>query len=220
MGMRHGTYDKLDEDGLVPPGRALWGTVLRGMDFARLDLQRNSEPSIVNEWCYWMLNLHWFLRLDTLFPAELKKNPSTGTRISGEDIIVGKTVALPEDPSGAVQRFSKKDASLALRGQESGVVDQLIQKRAYSSNECNNDLSNEKVTNAEVMLVGELQHILHIPRVMLSTNDQGQKFVKVRMRTVCVPQVGDKFASRHGQKGTIGITYTQVLPTAVGAGAD
>lgn len=56
----------------------------------------------------------------------------TGTRVSGEDIICGKTVTLPDDPTGAVQRFTKKDASLALRGHEAGVIDQVCRVLACS----------------------------------------------------------------------------------------
>lgn len=112
--LKHGTYDKIGEDGIIEPG----------------------------------------------------------IRVSGEDIIMGKTAPMAPDAEELGQRQKqhiKRDVSTPLRSTESGVIDQ----------------------------------------VMLTTTGDGNRFAKVRVRTTKIPQIGDKFASRHGQKGTIGITYRQ-----------
>jgi len=91
-----------------------------------------------------------------------------GVRVLGDDIIIGKTSPLPKTGE-ELDRYDRKDNSIAMRTAEVGVVD----------------------------------------NVMLSVNANGFKFTKVRIRTLKIPEVGDKFASRHGQKGTLGIMYRQ-----------
>lgn len=92
-----------------------------------------------------------------------------GTRVSGRDPLMGKTIPLPAQDSAHTQKHTHVDVSVSMRSNEDGIVD----------------------------------------RVMLTTNEDGYRYCKVRVRIVRIPQIGDKFSSRHGQKGTVGITYRQ-----------
>ncbi|GAV01036.1 hypothetical protein RvY_11811-1 [Ramazzottius varieornatus] len=96
-----------------------------------------------------------------------------GTRMSGDDAIIGKTVTYRRSKAADIgddeMDLQKKDASIFLRSSETGIVDQVLR----------------------------------------SVTADGHNFCKVRVRSVRRPVTGDKFASRHGQKGTIGITFPQ-----------
>ena len=52
-----------------------------------------------------------------------------------------------------------------------------------------------------------------VDQVSMSSNHEGQKSVKVRLRQLRVPEIGDKFSSRHGQKGVVGaMLHRQDMP--------
>lgn len=94
--------------------------------------------------------------------------PHPGTVMTGSDILIGMTEAIPMTDVGGPSAFTREDKSERMRPTETGIVDSVLLSEIGS-----------------------------------------RRFVKVRMRAIRTPTIGDKFASRHGQKGTCGMLYRQ-----------
>lgn len=66
---------------------------------------------------------------------------------------------------------------------------------------------NEVITDCS-LIIGKGEEG-YIDRIFLSTTPNGYKLIKIVIRSLRIPEVGDKFASRAAQKGTVGMIYRQ-----------
>ena len=79
------------------------------------------------------------------------------------------------------------------------IIGKVINKSSKTSKE-------QLIDNSIVIKVGEEGVI---DKVFISTTPDGYKLVKVKIRNLRIPEIGDKMASRHAQKGTCGMVLPQ-----------
>lgn len=51
----------------------------------------------------------------------------------------------------------------------------------------------------------------YVDSVLITNSPDNYRMVKVKVRTPRNPQIGDKFASRHGQKGVVGFDFPETV---------
>jgi DNA-directed RNA polymerase II subunit RPB2 len=60
-----------------------------------------------------------------------------------------------------------------------------------------------------IVLTCEANETYVVDKVMVTVTKEGARAARVRLRSVRIPQEGDKISSRHGQKGTIGVLMNE-----------
>jgi len=83
---------------------------------------------------------------------------------------------------------------------EDVLVGRVSPMRFLSANELMSGIANMRESSSSLRF-GETGIV---DRIFMTENINGNKLVKVVVRDMRIPELGDKFASRHGQKGVIG----------------
>ena len=122
--------------------------------------------------------------------------------------------------SGQEEQFTKPDRN--VKGLKPGSYEKLNSNGFVPNNTYvdTNDIIIGKVSpikgkKKDVELYKDSSTILRpnesgfIDKVVVNSNGEGNTFCKVRVRSERKPKIGDKFSSRHGQKGTVGMVYNQ-----------
>ncbi len=138
--------------------------------------------------------------------------------------IVYKTYTAQEKKQGSLllERLERPDRE-NTQGMHIGVYDKLDDDglmapgtRVSADDACigktvlipeDEDAVRSRYTKKDVSVILRQGDVGMVDKVMLSTTVDGLRFTKMRIRTMRIPVVGDKFSSRHGQKVT---SHTQI----------
>ncbi len=129
---------------------------------------------------------------------------SPGQSVRGNDILIGKS--LEQLNSGIKEEDSIENEE--KKENEKSKENKNTKKCKNNKENKENKKDNNIPKNDDSIKVRALEKGF-VESVMLTVDREGFNMVKVKLRDVRIPQIGDKFASRHGQKGTIGMTYRQ-----------
>lgn len=110
----------------------------------------------------------------------------------------------PVDARDSLFNYSKlEDDGIVAEGTPVFKNDVIIGR---TCTKCTKEDKQEITDSSLVLKAGEAGVV---DKVMITYNAEGFKTVKVRIRTQRIPEIGDKFCSRHGQKGTCGMILNQ-----------
>ena len=115
--------------------------------------------------------------------------------------------------------YSKLDETDGIiRVGEQVTYDDVIVGKVMTTTEMNTEGQQHIVQRDRSLMLKNNEHGT-IDKIFMTTTSEGMRTVRVRTRTIRTPQVGDKFSSRHGQKGTIGrILQPEDMPYCVDSG--
>ncbi|CRG98694.1 DNA-directed RNA polymerase II subunit RPB2, putative [Plasmodium relictum] len=226
--LKRGDYTKLDDDGLIAPGiRVLGDDIIIGKVSPNIE---DEDEIIIQKKTQ---NTQIYNNSSTITGSPNKDSSASNNVYSSSSFISSNASdTLPDSPINDKSSISPASPSSASSSPSSTTF--------FSSG---NTLASTNNAKYGTTIVGSSKEDIEVPTltissssilkqykkdcslslrsnengvidtVMLSSNSRGNKFAKVKVRSVRIPQIGDKFASRHGQKGTIGITYrTEDMP--------
>ncbi|KCV71812.1 hypothetical protein H696_01230 [Fonticula alba] len=134
------------------------------------------------------------------FRTYIEKEKEGAETIASSSLVITKPDISRMDKNKGSNLDKMDTDGLVPPGIQVGKDDAIIGKVVISTgSELHSDHSkilreNEHGVIDKVIVTQDLEHI---------------KCIRMRLRNIRIPQIGDKFASRHGQKGTVGITYRQ-----------